>query len=289
MSEIKKVFVSRFGNKGVIVEADWSQLEVYVLAFLSGDTQLKKDLISGIDIHSMNASALRGQDYSVFMGQLSKGEPSTIKDRKLAKALSFQLQYGAGPTTMAKKNKCSEAVAKEFIRTYFTRYPGVKRYHDHLQGIVSINRKASTSFTPKGLPAGVSKYNSITGRIYTFYEQDDWKGGTSFSPTQVKNYPIQGFATGDIVPMVFGHVQEKLFRREHLYKNALLINTIHDSIIMDIKREVLTEVANLLRECMEDGVPVLLKKYFNIDFDLPLKMTLKYGPNWMEMKSYEFL
>ena len=286
MSEIKKVFISRFGDDGVIVEADWSQLEVYALAFLSGDKQLKQDLIDGIDIHSMNAANLKGENYGSFLLRVQRNESDALKSRKLAKALSFQLQYGAGPITMAVKNKCSEKLAKDFIRAYFTRYPGVKTYHEMLQSSVKVLRKASTARTPKGLPAGVSKWVSKTGRIYTFYEQDDWKGGTSFSPTQVKNYPIQGFATGDIVPMVVGYVQEQLWK-EQLAEDALLINTIHDSIVLDVKKEVLPNVVYLLKECMENGAIRLLKSYFNIDFDLPLKATVKYGPNWMEMKDYE--
>lgn len=286
MSEIKKIFVSHFGNDGVIVEADWSQLEVYALAYLSGDTVLKQDLINGIDIHSMNASFLRGVSYSHFMLQISMGDTSAIRARKLAKALSFQLQYGAGPEKMAKVNKCSVKLAKDFIRTYFTRYPGVKAYHDLLQAVVKSNRKASTARTPNGLPAGVSKFVSQTGRIYTFYEQDDWKGGTSFSPTQVKNYPIQGFATGDIVPMVVGYVQEQLWKEE-LAEDALLINTIHDSIILDVKKSHLPSVVKLLKRCMEEDVIGLLKNYFRIDFDLPLKATVKYGPNWMNMEEYK--
>ena len=148
MSEIKKVFVSRFGDDGVIVEADWSQLEVYALAFLSGDKQLKQDLIDGIDIHSMNAANLKGVSYSHFVLRISLGDADAIKARKLAKALSFQLQYGAGPAKMAKTNKCSEKLAKDFIKTYFTRYPGVKVYHDELQAAVKENRKASTARTP---------------------------------------------------------------------------------------------------------------------------------------------
>ena len=286
MSEIKKVFVSRFGDDGVIVEADWSQLEVYALAFLSGDKQLKQDLIDGIDIHSMNAANLIGIGYGLFLDNVKMGYKDAIKARKLAKALSFQLQYGAGPAKMAKTNKCSEKLAKDFIKTYFTRYPGVKEYHNYLQEAVRLARKASTARTPNGLPAGVSKFTSKTGRIYTFYEQDDWKGGTSFSPTQVKNYPIQGFATGDIVPMVLGYVQEQLWK-EQLAEDALLINTIHDSIILDVKKTMLPSVVRLHKKCMEEDVIGLLRNYFKIDFDLPLKATVKYGPNWMEMKEYD--
>ena len=194
MSDILKHYTSRFPD-GYLLEVDFSQLEILVLAFLSGDEQLRKDLLSGADLHTISAQKLFG---------VSK--PSD-KQRKIAKMLSFQLQYGSGAKNMAQSNGIPEATAKKFIENYYDRYPGVKKYQDDMIKKVEANRTPSSERTKLGRPAGVSEVRSLTGRRYTFKEQDapEWSArDASFSPTQIKNYPTQGFATGDIVPLALG-------------------------------------------------------------------------------------
>lgn len=91
MSEIKYCFRSRFGDDGVILQADYSQLEVVALAFLSGDKQLRQDIIDKVDIHSVNAAALFGRHLPEFLYSKRAGDPATLNQRKIAKQLSFQL------------------------------------------------------------------------------------------------------------------------------------------------------------------------------------------------------
>lgn len=286
MSDIKRVFKSRFIG-GKIIEADFSQLEIYALAFLSNDAILKDDLLSGKDLHCVSGALLTGESYLGFYTRYKSGDETAVLSRKLAKQLSFQLQYGAGATSMAKKNGVSKKTAQAFIAAYYNRYKGVKEYHEALMSIVRSNRIPSDKHTPRGDPAGVSKYHSITGRVYTFYEQDNpYCGPPNFSPTQVKNYPVQGFATGDIVPLVLGHVQERIFK-EGLGEHLLIINTIHDSILFDLRPTLsLFNAIKLIKEVMESA-PKLLKSYFNIDFDMPLNVGIKYGDNWLEVKEYD--
>ena len=107
----------------------------------------------------------------------------------------------------------------------------------------------------------------------------------SFSPTVIKNYPVQAFSTGDVVPMLLGRV----FRRLHDPKNrelfrgkALLINTQHDSIIMDVRREVLPDVITLLKEEMTD-VKEALKECFGIDdYNINTTVGITYGKTWKD-------
>ena len=282
MSEIKKVFRSRFEN-GWIIESDFSQLEIFALAFLANDTNLKDDLLTGKDLHCVSGSLLTGRTYEEFHKFYMAGDTKITLERKLAKQLSFQLQYGSGPTNMAKKNGITIAQAKNFINAYYARYKGVEKYHKILLEIVQTKRFPSEKRTTAGLPAGVSKFRSITGRYYTFYEQDNPYGLPNFSPTQVKNYPVQGFATADIVPMVLGHLQEKIFREE-LTNDVLLINTVHDSILLDTSKGCKDKAIQICKEVMESA-PELLKMYFDIDFDLPLKVGISAGKNWLEMET----
>ena len=119
MSEIRKYFDSRFTD-GHLMEFDFSQLEVIVLAHLSQDKQLMQDIIDGVDMHTANAAKM-----------LNKSEfKVTASERKLAKRFSFQLQYGAGAKSMAKSNGVGIQFAKDFIEAYYGRYPRVKEWQD---------------------------------------------------------------------------------------------------------------------------------------------------------------
>lgn len=284
MSDIKEIFCSRFLG-GYIIEADFSQLEVFALSFLSGDEQLKEDLRNGVDIHSVNAANLFDYNLVDFLSLIKQEAPNELWLRKIAKTLTFQLQYGAGYKTMAAQNDISEDTAKKFIKVYYDRYKGVKAWHDRLLFNAKSNRKISTKHTKTGVPAGVYKMPSITGRIYTFYEQDGFRGEPSFSPTQLKNYPVQGFATGDIVPMVLGGIHKAIYEKE-LQHGALLINTIHDSVLLDVHNGYVHKIAQLVKTKMEEA-PQLLYDNFGIDFDLELKAEVKVGKNWLTMEKYD--
>lgn len=281
MSRIKQVFTSRFPN-GRLIEADFGQLEIVALSFLSGDVNLQQDLKDGIDLHCMSAALMEGTTYKYFKDAYDAGNKTAIAKRKLAKALSFQLQYGAGPKKMAEETGCSEEEARNFIMNYYIRYSGVKRYHKRLLHAISMARVPSTKHTTSGLPAGISKFKSITGRIYTFYEEDDFKGTPSFKPTKIKNYPVQGFATADIVPMVLGEIHKDIYRKE-LQDDVLLINTIHDSILLDVKETFVCTGLEILYNNMRN-VPQLLLDRFGITFPLEIKVDIKAGRNWANMK-----
>jgi DNA polymerase I-like protein with 3'-5' exonuclease and polymerase domains len=243
-----------------------------------------QDLADGLDLHCVNAAALVNQPYAVFKARVDSGDTVAINQRKLAKTMSFQLQYGAGPAKIAKENGCTEDFARKFIRLYYERYSGVKMYHDNLLREIPLHRKPSNKHTSSGLPAGVTKLISATERRYTFYEEDSFKG-VSFSPTQIKNYPVQGFATGDIVPLVLGHLHEYLLKEEHT-NDILLINTIHDSILEDVKPNYVHVAALNTKRIMEE-VPELLKEYFGIELGMKLKAEVKVGKTWATMENYD--
>lgn len=277
MSNIKKHFKSRWKEKGTLIEADYSQLEIYVLAHLSGDINLKNDLLSGKDLHAISAENLFGPRF-------------TKEQRKIAKQLSFQLQYGAGAKSMAEKNNISVYKAKQFIVQYYRRYPDVENYQEYLIQLVRKSRIVPPGArTEKGFPQGVGSYQQDTGRLFTFVEEDspEWikHTETSFRPTQIKNYGIQGFAGGDIVLTSLGVLHRELKQNEKLKDNCLLINTIHDSVMADCKDGYVSDAVELITDTME-AAPQYLKEWYDIDFDLPLQVEVKTGKNWGEMIDY---
>jgi len=290
MSRIKECFTSRFEG-GVIMEADYSQLEVICLAFLSNDLVLKRDIRMGVDLHSMSAASLYGLTYEVVRDGYIAGDPVMTKKRKIAKAFSFQLQYGSGAAAMAASIGEDVEVAKAFIKAYYDRYKGVKAYQEEVARIVKASRKPSKRRTLSGIPAGVGHYTSITGRRYVFQEYDapEWmKAKVSFSPTQMKNYPTQGFATGDIVPLILGEVYEELKKNLFLGPNALLVNTVHDSIVLDVNASYVNNAASLVKRVMEDA-PRYIKETWGIDFDLPLSVGISTGPDWATQSEYTII
>jgi len=217
------------------------------------------------------------------------GSKFSPKQRKIAKQLSFQLQYGAGASSMAKKNGIPIELAKKFIKNYYARYPRVKRFQQETIEEIKKNRKLSQQRTTKGNPAGISTLKSETGRRYTFIEQDapDYSlhtgVTTSFSPTQAKNYLVQGFATADIVPMILG----KLYR--HLCKwpveeQILMVNTVHDSVLFDCETRLAAEQWAKHAKRIMESAPLYLKQVFDITFDLPLNVNIEIGRDWMNMK-----
>lgn len=273
MSNIRSFFTSRYPD-GYLIELDYSQLEIYVLAFLSGDAQLKKDLLLGVDRHGVSAENLFGAGY-------------TDKQRKIAKGLSFQLQYGAGAKSMAEAHNLTTLQTKAFIKQFYDRYPDVKVYQDRLLEQARLNRDtAAQERTAKGYPAGVFEHVSLTGRRYTHKEEDspDWMNGdTSFSPTKLKNYQVQGFATGDIVPMMLGVLYREI-RNNGWDDTVKIINTVHDSVLFDCKNLSTARIwAEQAKRIMESA-PRRLKTVFDIDFDLPLPVEASIGKNWMEME-----
>lgn len=282
-SDIKKAFVSRWGDDGVILEADYSQLEMVVLAVLSGDKQLLDDIRNGVDMHKALFKEMHGRDMRP-------------EERKLFKRCSFALVYGAGVGGVAAQGGISRAEAAKFIPTFYNRYPGVKAWHTTLIEEVDAGRYyEGKKDADTGLPAGESCLISpISQRCYVFreYPLDEpiarWKKKKmGFSPTEIKNYPVQGGATGDIVPLVLGKLFRVLRNNALLKDKCLMINTVHDSVLFDVHKDVLEEAIVTIKQTME-AAPRYIKETFGYDFPLQLKVGMSYGPNWLEQDEINF-
>ncbi len=174
--------------------------------------------------------------------------------RQEAKAHTFKPLYGGLSGTDNEKKYYTE---------FLTKYKQIKEWHDKLE-YDAIATKLIT------LP---------TGRQYSFPDAKRMPWGSSNYSTQVKNYPVQGFATADIVPIACINAHELM--EEHKVK-SLLINTVHDSIVVDIYPGEEKLVANLLAKAML-GVKESMKSTYNIDFNVPLDIEIKIGVNWLDM------
>lgn len=277
MSDIKECFVSRF-PEGVILESDFSQLEVVGLAALSRDGNLIEDLLSGKDMHTyFTAQRLGIEEKDV-----------QAKDRKFTKKMTFQLQYGSGAANMARKLGLTKQQCQDFIDAYYARYHEVKQWQELVIAQVETSRQDTDRLTPKGLPQGKGTWESPTGRIYTFYEQDplEWMRDQStptFSPTQMKNYPVQGSATADIMAVFRARLYRRLLSSP-LRGRVLLINTVHDSIMADcMTREDALALAELNKEVAASLVDVMAETWGFI-CPVPFKIETKVGPRWSQLE-----
>jgi len=205
----------------------------------------------------------------------------TDKERKPFKRFSFLLVYGGGAATLMAQSGCDKATAKKFINTFYTRYKGVKTYHERI--VKEAEEFAQVSYDPdKSGPDYHYYHASPTGRHYIFKKYpNEYKGGLTFSPTELKNWPIQGFATGDVVPMMVGLLLNQL-EKENLTE-AKLVMTVHDSVVLDVPKNLLYTVASVAKKTLESA-PQYLKSVFNIDFPCRLSVGVESGINWQDKK-----
>ena len=291
MPTIKDCFISRWGTEGRIMEVDFSQLEVIGAAEISGDSNMRKDILDGVDSHSQSAAWLNPQyTYDEIREGYLNAIPVFEKMRKNAKAPRFELQYGAGYKSIAKNNNISEEAAQGFIDRYYERYAGLKAFQDSVAEAVEQG-KYPIAKDMKGHKICAGDWVSCTGRRYYFQESEApkflAKKGIyySFSPTKFKNYPMQGFATGDIVPEMLGRVMRNLFKHK-LYDYCLPVNTIHDSILFDVRLDKLPECVRIVRSTMK-AVPLAMEKRFGLTLTLPFNVDVEIGESWENMKGYE--
>jgi DNA polymerase I-like protein with 3'-5' exonuclease and polymerase domains len=295
MSRIKQCFGSRWGNKGSVVQVDFSQLEVVGAAFLSQDPNMYEDILAGIDSHSQSASWLTEHTYEEVLDGYNAKDKYFTQVRKDAKGPRFELQYGAGAASIAENNGITKANAQGFIDNYYGRYHVLQAWQEsNIRDVKATTEGREKTWEVDGVTKThkyiVGKLSSITGREYTFKQFDtpDWVQEQSgrkydFSPTQIKNFPSQGFATGDVVPMMLGHSYRRLLKSDTFRDKALHIGTIHDSILYDVHDDVLESFKPGIKKLMELA-PRYIQETWGFEFDLPLKAEVEAGRTWDSME-----
>jgi len=237
---VKKVFVSRWDG-GKIMEADFAQLEFRTAAYLSQDEVAIEEVSTGFDVHAYTAKVIT-----------DAGQPTSRQD---AKAHTFAPLYGA---TGYGRSKAEAAYYEHFT----AKYKGVAAWHSRLAK-EAVNTQKIT--TPSGrefaFPDVVRK---STGRVSHF--------------TQIKNYPVQSFATADIVPIALLHIDDLLKGMQ-----SCIVNSVHDSIVIDVHPDEEAQVINVIA-ATNKALPELITLRWGVDFNVPLLLEAKIGPNWLDTK-----
>lgn len=236
---IRKVIISRW-SKGCITEADYAQLEFRVAAALSKDETALQDIVDGVDVHARTAKILT-----------QYGQETSRQD---AKTHTFKPLYGGMSGSIAEQ---------KYYKEFLARYKGIKSWHN------KILEKAASMKT-LSLP---------TGRQYKFPWAKVNTMGYVAGATKIKNYPVQGFATADIVPLATIKLHKKMVDNN---MKSCIINEVHDSIVVDTHPDEIEEMPYLISTAMLTVIVDLMEKY-NYEFSVPLEVEVKQGKNWLDM------
>lgn len=242
--EIRKIFVPE-NEDCVILSADYSQIELRVLAHIADDENLISAFINHSDIHTKTASEV----FKVPIDEVTSAQRSN------AKAVNFGIVYGIGDFSLAKNLKISRKEAKLYIDTYFERYPKVKLYMDDIVKEAKVNSYVTTLMNRRRFIPEIKSSNKIV---------------RSFGERLAMNTPIQGSAA-DIIKIAMVNVYRRL--EENKLKSKLILQ-VHDELILNVYKEEIDNVKSVVKEEMEKV----------LQLKVPLEVDISVGSNWYEAK-----
>ncbi len=241
--EIRKAF--RASQKDwVLVSADYSQVELRILAFLAQEENLRQAFVDRQDIHTATAARIFG----VAPGEVSGNQ------RAQAKAINFGIIYGMGPQRLARETGVTMREAKDFIDKYFATYPGIRQYIDRS---IAFAREHEYTLT-------------FSGRRRTLHEINETKDRMLLANAQniAVNAPVQGSAA-DLIKIAMVKVQKKL---DETGSRARMLLQVHDELVFECPKEDKNSLIELVRREMEGAY----------DFGVPLQTDVGVGDNWLE-------
>ena len=292
-SRVKRMFSSRFEG-GVMGELDYSQLEVVVMGLLSNDKQLVTDLNNKVDFHCVRVAAREGCTYEEALRKCKDEHdpdyPVWNVYRTECKIFSFQRAYGAAAATIAASANMTVEMVEKMIKAEEAMYPAVGAYHREVEA--SINATAEPFRDPsRGYKVYRRGYYSApTGTRYSWRSFDNpafmVKRGIpdGFSLPAIQNYPTQGTG-GEIMQMALGAIHKLFVKTDNFNGRALLVNTVHDCIWLDMQQDVADEVMGKVLKIMQ-SVPLMLKYYYGIDSPVDFPADAEIGDNMLELNHW---
>ena len=242
-AEIRKMFIPKAGH--VLVDADYSQIELRVLAHIANDTTMQEAFRSGMDIHTVTASQVFGV----------APEAVTPLQRRNAKAVNFGIVYGISEFSLAEDIGVSRYDAKDYIDSYLANYHGVRNY---MKEVVAKARESGFTQTLYGRKRYIPELSSSNFNIRQGAERI------------ALNTPIQGTAA-DLIKLAMIRVHDAL---QNQYPQAALILQVHDELIVECPEELAADVAALISKEMEQVASLRV----------PLTAEAKWGSSWYDAK-----
>ena len=241
--QIKKAFKAQEGN--IFIDADYSQIELRILAHISNDTNMREAFLNEEDIHKQVASKV----FNVPLEEVTK------EQRTAAKAVNFGIVYGISGFGLAEQLGISRKKAEQYIEQYLEKYKGVKEFMDRIVEKAKEQGYVETLFHRRRYIPELSSNNYMVRQ---------------FGARAAMNTPIQGTAA-DIMKIAMIEVNKKL---EEEKLNAKLILQIHDELLIECKIEEKEELKKILKESMENAVKL----------SIPLEVEVSEADNWYDVK-----
>ena len=238
---IRRAFVAAPGH--VLLSADYSQIELRILAHVAGVETLKDAFREGIDIHALTAS-------QVFELPLEGMDPMV---RRSAKAINFGIIYGISPFGLARQIGVPQAEAKGYIEAYFARYPGIKDYMERTKKAAHAEGFVTTLFGRKCRLPGINDRNPAR---------------RAFSERAAINAPIQG-AAADVIKRAMIPMQEALEARGLA---ARMLLQVHDELVFEVPESEVEETGAVVTQVMENAAHL----------DVPLTVDVGTGTSWAD-------
>lgn len=239
--EMRRFFTAKDGY--LLVDADYSQIELRVLAHISGDEIMKKAFLDGVDIHTVTASQVFNQPIEWVTPDL----------RSKAKAVNFGIVYGIGAFSLSKDIGVSVPKASEYIRSYLSKYSGIAHYMEQTVAKAKRDGYVETMFGRRRYIKELAAKN---------------KNLQAFGERVAKNTPIQGTAA-DIIKIAMIKVYNRL---KDSGLDAKLILQVHDELIVEAREDCADKVAALLKEEMENAVKLTV----------PMTVDVNVGKTWYD-------
>ncbi len=245
--QVRRAFVAAPGC--VLISADYSQVELRIVAHIAQDEAMLEAFRADLDIHAATAAAI----YNVPLEEVTKDQ------RRHAKAINFGLIYGMSPFGLTRTTDLTLAEAENFVEAYFRRFPGVKAYLERAR--LQANQKGYVE--------------TLLGRRRYFPTLKSEKNAAirNREEREAINAPIQGTAA-DIMKLAMISVPPELAKQG---LSARLILQVHDELLLECPKEEALETARMVKQVMESAYPLCI----------PLKTDTRYGENWDDLQPFE--
>ncbi|MCO5263693.1 MAG: DNA polymerase I [Lentimicrobium sp.] len=240
--EIRKAFVPR-NDKFVLLSADYSQIELRLIAHISGDEAMQEAFRHGIDIHTATAARI----YNIDISEVTK------EMRRNAKTVNFGIIYGISAFGLSERLNIPRREAAEIISQYFERFAGIKRYMDE---IITFAREHGYVETIKKRRRYLRDINSGNAIVRGFAERN------------AINAPIQG-SSADMIKIAMISIQREF---ERLKLKSRMIMQVHDELVFDVHQDEVETVKPVIERLMKSA----------IELSIPVEVEMSTGSNWLE-------
>ncbi len=241
-NEIRKAFIPR-AKGNVIISADYSQIELRIMAHVCNDAGLINAFNNGEDIHTTTAASVFGVPPSEVTGEM----------RRQSKMVNFGIMYGLGPFGLSQRLGIPQAESKKIIATYFERFPGVKKYIDDT---IAFAHEHGYTETVSGRRRYFANINNKNANIRAGEER------------QAINMPVQG-AAADMMKLAMIAVYSKMHKHKF---TAKMILQVHDELVFDAPKGEVKELSAMVKEEMENA----------LEMKVPIEVNVKEGNDWAE-------